>query len=162
MKKTDSHIVFTVCGQSFCLSVRYVKSILELPRVFTVPQAPPYIVGVVNVDGEVIPLINAGIKMNMRGIETKENATIIVLERIHQAKSQKLSLLIDEVQEVLDFNEPDLQPLPTSKFEFDERLVDGMYKTPTDFIMQINVENFFKHNLEEIASIAETINPTLS
>jgi chemotaxis signal transduction protein len=71
-------------------------------------------------------------------------------------------LLIDDVQEVLDFNEPDLQPLPTSKFEFDERLVDGMYKTPTDFIMQINVENFFKHNLEEISIIAETINPTIS
>jgi purine-binding chemotaxis protein CheW len=157
MKKIDSYIVFTVCGQSFCLSVRYVKSILELPRIFAVPQAPPYIAGVVNVDGDVIPLINAGIRMNMNGTETKENTTIIVLERIHQAKSQKLSLLIDEVQEVLDFNEFDLQPLPTSKFEFDERLVDGMYKTETDFIMQINVDNFFKHNLEEINSIVETL-----
>jgi purine-binding chemotaxis protein CheW len=156
MKKIDSYIVFSVCGQSFCLSVRYVKNILELPRVFAVPQAPAYVTGVVNVDGDVIPLINAGIKMNMNGIETKENPTIIVLERIHQAKSQKLSLLIDEVQEVLDFNEFDLQPLPTSKFEFDERLVDGMYKTSADFIMQINVENFFKHNLEEINS-TETI-----
>ena len=162
MKKTDSYIVFTVCGQSFCLSVRYVRSILELPKVFAVPQAPPYIVGVVNVDGDVIPLINAGIKMNMEGAGPKENATIIVLERIHQAKSQKLSLLIDDVQEVLDFNLLELQPLPTSKFEFDDRLVDGMYKTPDDFVMQINVENFFRHNLEEIASIHETENPTLS
>jgi purine-binding chemotaxis protein CheW len=156
MKKTESYIVFTVCNQSFCLSVRYVKSILELPKVFSVPQAPPYITGVVNVDGEVIPLIDAGIKMKMNGTITKENATIIVLERIHHAKSQKLSLLIDEVQEVVDLNESEIQPLPTSKFEFDERLVDGMYKTPSDFVMQINVENFFKHNLEEIISLAET------
>jgi purine-binding chemotaxis protein CheW len=156
MKKIDSYIVFTVCGQSFCLSVRFVKSILELPKVFTVPQAPPYIAGVVNVDGEVIPLINAGIKMKMTSVHTTENPTIIVLERILGGKSQKLSLLIDEVQEVLDFNEYDLQPLPTSKFEFDERLVDGMYKTDSDFIMQINVDNFFKHNLEEIISLAET------
>jgi len=156
MKKTESYIVFNVSRQAFCLSVRYVRSILELPKVFTVPQAPPYVIGVVNVDGDVIPLINAGIKMNMQGTEVKENSTIIVLERIHQAKSQKLSLLIDEVQEVLDFNEMDIQPLPTSKFEFDERLVDGMYKAENDFVMQINVENFFKHNLEDIISIAET------
>jgi purine-binding chemotaxis protein CheW len=157
MKKVDSYIVFTVCGQSFCLSVRFVKSILELPKVFTVPQAPPYIVGVVNVDGEVIPLIDAGLKMHMHKIDLQGNPTIIVLERIHQAKSQKLSLLIDDVQEVLDFNEPDLHPLPTSKFEFDARLVDGMYKTQHDFIMQINVDNFFKHNLEDIFSLSENL-----
>jgi purine-binding chemotaxis protein CheW len=157
MKNTESYIVFRVGTQSFCLSVKYVKSILELPRIFNVPQAPPYITGVVNVDGDVIPLIDAGIKMKMESISATENATIIVLQRIHQAKSQKLSLLIDEVQEVLDFNSFDLQPLPTSRFEFDERLVDGMYKSANDFVMQINVENFFKHNLEDIMSSEETI-----
>ncbi len=157
MKNIDSFLVFTVCGQSFCLSVSHVKSILELPKVFTVPQAPAYVTGVVNVDGEVIPLINAGIKMKMGSIPLGENPTIIVLERILQGKSQKLSLLIDDVQEVLDFNTTELLALPTSKFEFDERLVDGMYKTETDFIMQINVDNFFKHNLEEIASYSETV-----
>jgi purine-binding chemotaxis protein CheW len=156
MKKTSPYVVFSVGKQSFCLCVSYVKSILELPKVFTVPQAPPYITGVVNVDGEVIPLINAGIKMKMDSIETKENSTIIVLERVHQSKSQRLCLLIDEVTEVLEFTEIDLQPLPTSKFEFDERLVDGMYKTAEDFVMQINVDNFFKHNLEEIISLSDT------
>jgi purine-binding chemotaxis protein CheW len=156
MKKTESYIVFSVGTQSFCLSVRFVRSILELPKVFAVPQAPPYIAGVVNVDGEVIPLIDAGIKMKMESSDAKENPTIIVLERIHQGKSQRLSLLIDEVNEVLEFNELELQPLPTSKFEFDERLVDGMYKTSADFVMQINVENFFKHNLEEINTLVPT------
>lgn len=156
MKKSESYIVFTVGNQSFSLSVQYVKGILEVPRVFSVPQAPEYIMGVVNVDGEVIPLIDAAIKLKMGRISANEYPTIIVLERIHQGKPQRLCLRIDEVLEVIEFNTLDLQPLPVAKFEFDERLVDGMFKTETNFVMQINVNNFFKINFEEISLVAET------
>jgi chemotaxis signal transduction protein len=158
MKKTESYIVFNVGSQSFGLSVHYVKGILKLPKVFNVPQAPPYIVGVVNVDGDVLPLINTGIKLNIGNVKVMEHATIIVLDRLHQGKSQRLSLLIDEVSDVMEFSSTDLQPLPTSKFEFDERLVDGMYKTENDFVMQINVDNFFKFNLEDIITQIEITN----
>jgi purine-binding chemotaxis protein CheW len=158
MKKTDSYIVFNIGSQSFGLSVQYVKGILELPKVFLVPQAPAYVVGVVNVDGDVLPLINTGIKLNMSSVSITEHATIIVLDRIHMGKSQRLSLLIDGVSDVLEFTSTDLQPLPTSKFEFDERLVDGMYKTDDDFVMQINVDNFFKFNLDEIITQIEITN----
>jgi purine-binding chemotaxis protein CheW len=132
--------------------VQHVKGILELPKVFSVPQAPKYIMGVINIDGEVIPLVNAATRLNMNTCTSKEKPSVIILERIHQGKQQRLCLYIDEVQEVMEFNLHELQPLPTSKFEFDERLVNGMFKTESDFVMQINVENFFKHNLEEINS----------
>jgi purine-binding chemotaxis protein CheW len=153
MKKIDSYIIFKVDNQSFGLSVNYVQGILELPKIFIVPQAPAYILGVVNIDGDVIPLINTGLKLNMSSTATHENSAVIVLERTHQGKLQKLCLLIDEVLEVIDINPLEIQALPTSKFEFDERLVDGMYSTAYDFVMQINVDNFFKHNLEDIIDL---------
>jgi purine-binding chemotaxis protein CheW len=150
MKNKESYIVFTVHGQSFCLCVQYVKSILQLPKVFAVPQAPEYIMGVTNVEGEVIPLINATLKLKMGAYTVPENPAMLILERSHYGKEQRLGLHIDEVLDVLEFHEYDLKPLPTSKFEFDERLVDGMFHTADDFIMKINVGNFFKHNLEEL------------
>jgi purine-binding chemotaxis protein CheW len=150
MKKTESYIIFTVAGQLFSLSVEYVKGILEVPKIFNVPQAPEYIMGVVNVDGEVIPLIDAAIKLKMGNIAFNDYPTIIVLERVHNGAPQRLCLRIDEVLEVLEFDNMTLQPLPISKFEFDERLVDGMFKTENDFAMMINVNNFFRNNLDEV------------
>jgi purine-binding chemotaxis protein CheW len=144
------HLVFQVKQQSFCIEVLHVKSILKLPRVFPVPQAPPYIMGVVNVDGNVIPLINATLKLNMGSTTSPENATMLVLERQHEGKAQWLGLHIDDVKDVIECAAHELRPLPTSRYEFDERLVDGMFKTEDDFIMKINADNFFKHNLEEL------------
>lgn len=143
-------IVFSVRQQSFCLSVQHVRSILKMPRVFPVPQAPDYIMGVVNVDGNVIPLINATVKLKMGGYKTPENPTILVLEREVENKVQLLGLHVDDVQDVVECNDHELRPLPTSKFEFDERLVDGMFQTSDDFVMKVNVDNFFKHNLDDL------------
>ena len=150
MKNKEAYITFSVGTQLFCLSVQHVKGILELPRVYTVPQAPEFIMGVVNVDGEVIPLINASVKLKMGQYAPPENPTMLVLERTCDGKSQNLCLHISEVTEVLEFIPASMEPLPTSKYEFDERLVDGMFRANGDFIMQINIDNFFKHHLEEL------------
>jgi purine-binding chemotaxis protein CheW len=147
---TTQQIVFSVRQQAFCLSVNHVKSILKMPRIFPVPQSPDYIMGVVNVDGNVIPLINATLKLKMGEYVIPNNPTMLVLELKGENKLQLLALHIDDVNDVIECNEHELRPLPTSRFEFDERLVDGILQTPTDFIMKINIENFFKHNLDEL------------
>jgi purine-binding chemotaxis protein CheW len=157
MKKIESYILFKCGTQLFAMTVDYIRNILELPRIFPVPQAPPYVQGVINVDGEVVPLINTGIKLGMESTMPGDQTAVIVLERTHEGKSQRLSLLVDEVVEVVDLNPFDLQPLPTSKFEFDERLVDGAFKISDDFAMQINTDNFFKHNLDEILLQNQTL-----
>jgi purine-binding chemotaxis protein CheW len=144
------HLVFRVGQQLFCLSVQHVKSILKLPRIFTVPQAPPYIMGVVNVEGNVIPLINATVKLKLGEYVTPENPTMLVLEREHDGKPQLLGLHVEDVNDVMECAAHELRQLPTSKFEFDERLVDGMFAIGNDFVMKINIDNFFLHNLEEL------------
>jgi purine-binding chemotaxis protein CheW len=147
---TAASIVFSVKKELFCLPVTHVKSILKLPRVFPVPQSPEYVMGVVNVDGNVIPLIDATLKLKMGNQAQVENPTMLVLERQVEGKTQQLGLHVDEVTDVIEFNDMHLLPLPTSKYEFDERLVDGVFQTLEDFVMKINVGNFFKHNLDDL------------
>ncbi len=144
------HIIFTVNNQSFCIPVVNVKSIVKLPRVFPVPQAPDYIMGVVNVDGHVIPLVNATLKLKTGNYKEPENPTMLVLELDKDNKVQLLALHVDEVKDVIECVSHELRPLPTSRFEFDERLVDGMFQVEGDFIMKVNSANFFKHNLDEL------------
>jgi purine-binding chemotaxis protein CheW len=145
------YIVFSVKDQSFCLPVQNVRSILKVPRTFPVPQAPAYIMGVVNVDGNVIPLINATLKLNMGDHVIPENPTMLVLElQAEDGKMQLLGLHVDDVKDVIECNDHELRPLPTSRYEFDERLADGVFHTHDDFIMKLNVTNFFKHNLDDL------------
>ena len=149
MDKVSALTVFEVDGQLFGIPVDYVQSILQLPKIFKVPQAPEYIMGVVNVAGEVIPLLNAGQKLGMEPVEANPLSTILVVERHEEGSpQQRLALLIDEVKEVIEVKVLHKQSLPTSKYSFDERLVDGMFPHEEDFVMQIHVTNFFQDELE--------------
>lgn len=156
MENTEHHLVFGIKDQKFSVNVKQINSIIQLPKLFKVPQAPDYISGVINVEGDVIPVIDSGIKVKMDAIVLNDHSQVVILQREqeHENRVNKLGFLVDEVNDVVDFDPLKLQPLPTSKYHFDERMVDGMNKLGNDFIMQINVENLFKDEIDEL--FAET------
>lgn len=150
METTEKHLVFRIKEQLFTVHVRHVNTIIQLPRLFKVPQTPDFIQGVINVDGDVIPVIDTAKKMKMGEIEAGGHSQVIIMQyRLDDAdKFHLLGFLVDEVSEVSDVEALKIQTLPTSKYEFDERLVDGMHKIGTEFCMQVNIANFFRGDIE--------------
>jgi len=152
METIEKHLIFRIKNQLFTVQVPHVNSIIQLPRVFIVPQAPEFILGVINLEGDVIPMIDTGLKMKMGKLESEEKSQAIILQNQFEEKSKlhKLGFLVDEVCDVTEIDPRTIQALPTSKYEFDERIVDGMHKVDSEFAMQINVTNFFKGEIEEL------------
>ncbi len=152
METTEKQLVFRIKEQLFTVHVQHVNTIIQLPRLFKVPQSPDFIRGVINVDGDVIPVIDTAKKMTMGQIKTGEHSQVIIMQhRLSTGdKIHLLGFLVDEVCEVADVDPRKLQALPTSKYEFDERLVDGMHKIEREFCMQINIVNFFKGDIEDM------------
>lgn len=152
MNNIENHLIFRVKDQLFSVHVDNVNSIIQIPKLFKVPQAPEYIIGVINVEGDVIPIIDAGIKIKMQSIEIGELSQVVILERAHHDKKKvhKLGFLVDDVKDVTEFDNTLIKPLPTTKYHFDERMVDGMHKNDKEFVMQINVENLFKDEIDEL------------
>jgi len=159
MESTEKHLIFRIKDQLFTLNVVHVNTIIQLPRMFKVPQSPDFILGVINVEGDVIPVIDTAKKMNMGEITIVEKLQVVIMQHRLEAadKFHRLGFLVDEVCEVLDVEPRRIQALPTSKYEFDERLVDGMHKIGEDFCMQVNIVNFFKGDIEDMLENQKTI-----
>jgi chemotaxis signal transduction protein len=100
----------------------------------------------------VIPVIDAAKKIKMGDIEMVSQSQVIIMQHALESNNKQhlLGFLVDEVCDVSDIDPRRLQELPVSKFEFDQRLVDGMHKIGEEFCMQINVGNFFKGEVEEL------------
>lgn len=150
MESTEKHLVFRIKKQQFTVNVAFVNTIIQLPEVFVVPQAPDYILGVINLEGNVIPVVKTGIKLNMGEITTNDQSQVIILQHDIAGDIKTLGFLVEDVNDVVDIDPLKIQPLPTSKYEFDERLVDGMHKVQDEFCMQVNIPNFFKGEIEEL------------
>ena len=152
MENNEKHLILHIKSQLFTIDVKNVSTIIQLPKLFKVPQAPEFILGVINVEGEVIPVVDSGTKLNMGKVEVQDRSQVVIFQRFneHAKKHQKLGFLVNEVDDVVDINPKKIQSLPTSKYEFDTRLVDGMHKVNEEFCMQINIDNFYKGEIEDL------------
>ena len=152
MQFTEKHLIFRIKEQLFTISVTNVNTIIQVPRLYQVPQAPDFILGVINVDGDVIPVIDTARKLNMGEVALEEHSQVIIMQKPIESsdKLHLLGFLVDEVCDVDDVDTRKIQALPTSKYSFNERLVDGMHKINEEFCMQVNVGNFFRGEIEEM------------
>lgn len=160
MENAEKHLVFRIKEQLFTIHVPHVNTIIKMPRLFKVPQAPDYILGVINLEGDVIPVIDTAKKLSMGEIEIHEKSQVIIMQRKFEAsdKMHLLGFLVGDVSDVVDVDPRKLQALPISKYDFDERLVDGMHKLEGEFCMQVNVNSFFKGEIEDLMLNAVTHN----
>ena len=152
METAEKHLVFKVKEQLFTIYVPHVNTIIKMPRLFKVPQAPEFILGVINLEGDVIPVIDTAKKLSMGELEIHDKSQVIIMQRKFEAsdKMHRLGFLVGDVSDVVDIDPRKLQALPISKYDFDERLVDGMHKISDEFCMQININSFFKGEIEDL------------
>ncbi len=81
MENAEKHLVFKVKDQLFTIHVPHVNTIIKIPRLFKVPQAPDFILGVINLEGDVIPVIDTAKKLNMGQLDVHEKSQVIIMQR---------------------------------------------------------------------------------
>ena len=118
MTNTDtlnSYLSFKLGDELFAAHVRNVLNILEMTKITKVPRAPDYMLGVINLRGTVLPVIDTRIKFNLPLIEQTVDTCIIVLNAEIEGDSVYVGILVDAVQEVLEVEEDQIQVIETGK-----------------------------------------------
>ena len=101
-------VTLTVGGQSFCIDIMQVREIRRWSPVTLLPHAPAHVVGVINLRGAVIPIVDLAVKLDFPKIEATAREVIIIVgidERI-------VGLLVESVSEIISVSPSDLRETP--------------------------------------------------
>lgn len=93
----------------FCVDTNNVVEILTNQFIRPFPMVPPYVKGVINLRGQVIPVIDLRLRIGKMPLEDSEENCIIVLE----IASDTIGIIVDTVAQVIDINENDISMIPT-------------------------------------------------
>lgn len=151
----ESYLTFKLGRESFASNVSKVLNILEMPQITEVPQTPKYMVGVMNLRGEVLPVIDSRIKFGMEPTTITSNTCILVLEIENENSKIKIGAMVDSVDEVLEITESEIKPSPTIGTNYNTDFIIGMVMQKESFIMILDMERVFSS--DEIISLHETI-----
>jgi purine-binding chemotaxis protein CheW len=101
-------ISFRVGDQQFCVDIMQVREIRGWTPATPLPHAPPYVKGVVNLRGAVLPVIDIAARLSMGQVEPTPRHVVIVV----WIRNKLVGLLVDAVCDVLNVSDEQLQPSP--------------------------------------------------
>ena len=126
--RAGKYLTFALDNEEYGLEILKVREIIGYMQITAVPQTPAHVKGVINLRGQVIPVVDLRLKFGMNAAEVTEETCIIVVE-IHQADQKyQTGIVVDHVQEVLDIAGENIEDAPQFGANVDTHFILGMGK----------------------------------
>ena len=111
-QRGGKYLVFHLDREEYGVKVLKVREIMGLQEITAVPQTPPYVKGVINLRGKVIPVIDLRLKFELEAAEYTQRTCIVVLQvRLAQGPTL-MGVIVDGVSEVLNLQEAEVEDTP--------------------------------------------------
>jgi purine-binding chemotaxis protein CheW len=140
-------IAFRIGDQEFCVNVMSVREIRGWTPATPMPHAPGYVLGVINLRGAVLPIIDLSRRLGMRAAEPTARHVIIVA----QVRSKVVGLLVEAVSDILTVTNDDIQPTPEISSELERQYARGILAIDKRMICLIELAALFTDAESEAA-----------
>lgn len=151
--EVTQYLTFKLGGEIFGVDVSQVQEILEMTPITRIPQTPPFMKGVINVRGKVVPIVDLRLKFGMEEVESTVDTCIVVVEVAMEGETVVLGAVADSVDEVIDQQPDQIEPPPRIGTNLNTEFIKGMGKRDDHFIIILDINKIF--SAEEIAIVKE-------
>ncbi|HBF35372.1 TPA: chemotaxis protein CheW [Candidatus Sumerlaeota bacterium] len=135
------YLTLVLASESYGINILKIREIIGVQDITRVPDSLYFMKGVINLRGQVIAVIDLRLRFGMEEKEYTEETCIIIVER----QDMLTGLIVDRVDEVLDFTPNDLEPPPKMGTGNDDEFIQAMGKTKTTVVMLLNSDLILKN-----------------
>ena len=150
---TTQYLTFMLGEEHYAVEVDKVKEVLEFTKITHVPKMPPFMLGVINLRGSVVPVIDLRLKFGMEKTEKSVETGIIVMEISFEGETVILGGLADSVQQVIELDAANIEPAPRIGTRIDTHFIKGMGKHEDNFLIILDIDKVF--TLSELSQVSE-------
>ena len=133
-------VVFLLNKEYFAVEVASVESIIKLQTITKIPHAPLFVVGVTNLRGNIVPVIDLELRLSLPRTKPDINTRIVVA----LIKDQKIGMVVDAVSQVVEIDELQIEPTPKLSTTIDSSFIKGIVKIEDDLIILLDLEKIFE------------------
>ena len=142
-EKQTEFVTLVAGGQSFCIEITQIREIRRWSPVTLLPHSPPYVLGVINLRGAVIPILDLAAKLGFPPIEPTERHVIIITA----IEDRIVGLLVESVSEILGIQTDAVRETPKTEEDAATRAVEGIIPVGDNMIKIINLDALLQTSL---------------
>lgn len=151
--ETNQYLTFELQDEVFALDISKVREVLDYTAVTKVPQTPDFMLGVINLRGSVVPVVDMRLKFGLSQTEKTVNTCIIIVEIGIDGEATILGALADSVQEVIELSPDQIEAPPQIGTQLKSKFIKGMGKRDNRFIIILDIDRVF--STEELVAVEE-------
>ncbi len=152
------YLTFLLGGEMFAIGILGIKEIIEYDGLTRVPMMPECILGVINLRGAVVPVMDLAARFGKPPtVITKRTCTVIVeveaTDGERQDQTHDMGLVVDAVNAVLDIPDADIEPAPAFGARIRTDFIAGMGKVNGKFVILLNISRVL--SIQELGALAQ-------
>jgi purine-binding chemotaxis protein CheW len=135
MAETAQYLTLGLAGETFGISIRNVREILDMRPISRLPHAPDFLLGMIDVRGTGFPIVDLRIKLNLPSVPATEATRIIILDVPMNDGLVGVGFVADCVFEVTDIDENEIKPPPTVGGRWQSDYLAGIGRKGEKFVI---------------------------
>ncbi|HTP57990.1 MAG TPA: chemotaxis protein CheW [Spirochaetia bacterium] len=158
-ERVRQFINFTVGNEEFGIELLSVREVIRMREITRVPVAPPFVKGIINLRGDIIPLVSLRDRFGLPDQAHGETTRVIVVE----TKGQLIGLVVDSASQVVRISEDQIDPPPPVLGEAARAYITGVGKLDGRLIVLADIRRFFTPDeVQRLARAASKAAPAAS
>lgn len=145
----NRYLTFFVDEEQYGIDISKIKEIIAPINITYIPKTPPFVKGVINLRGSIIPVVDIRLKFGMTEKEMDVETAII----IYEVDKTSIGFIVDYVEDVLSIDEKHISDAPRFGSSIDTSFVENIAEVDNTVIMLLNLEKIFE--AEELLDISK-------
>ena len=138
--ETAQYLTFGLGEEEFALEITKVREVMDYTTITSVPRMPEFLKGVINLRGNVVPVIDLRLKLGMSATKKTIDTCIVIMEIKVDGEPIDMGALTDSVQAVVDFDPGQIEPPPRLGTKLNTEFIQGMGKRDDKFLIILNID----------------------
>ncbi len=135
-------VTFRLDGETYGINVMQVQEVLRYTDIAPVPGAPIYVLGIINLRGNVVTVIDTCQRFGLPPIEVTDNTRIVIIE----ADSQVIGILVDSVAEVVYLRSSEIESAPNVGNDESAKFIQGVANRNGELLILVDLNKLLSDN----------------
>jgi len=152
----QQYLTFFLSGEEYAISILRVKEIIVYDTMTTVPKTPRWVRGVINLRGNVVPVLDLAVRFGLEELPVTKTSCVIIVEWQQQENRETMmGVMADSVNQVMDITAEDVQPVPAFGTRITIEYLQGMVQQGKKFALLLNIDKIL--SADEVISLEAAV-----
>jgi len=151
----NQFVTFSIGSEDYGIDIKKVQEITAFKDLTVLPNTPNYIKGILNLRGNVIPIMDPRVRFGLEE-KTFDKKSVII---IFKSNNKTIGMIVDKISDVLTIDKENIEDTPEMAMNIDTSLLSGVGKVGDKFVIILSIDKILTN--KEIDSLSSSKNPDL-